>query len=75
MKKIIRPFLKLDTEATSTLTPEQAVALIKQCTWTTMTTRDDIVKTMLLLGWSPDEIATSVSYALHGAPHGATVSF
>jgi len=75
MQKIIRPFLKLDTNAPKTLTPEQAVALIKKCNWVTMTTRDDIVKTMLLLGWSPDEIAYSVSYALHGAPHGASVSF
>lgn len=68
--RIIRPFLKYTANGADGVTPEEAVTMISKCKWATVSSRDDIIKTMLLLGWEPDDIAFSVNYALHGAPAG-----
>lgn len=71
-KYTIRPFLNYQSEATDAVSPKQALEMVKRCEWATVGSRDDLVKVMRLLGFSPDELSFTVNYALYGAPAGTS---
>lgn len=71
---IIRPFLKYQSGAENSVSPEEAVKMIDRCEWATVGSRNDLVKTMRLLGFSPDELAFSITYGLYGSPPGLSSS-
>jgi hypothetical protein len=69
----IRPHLYYTPGLEGAPSPETAYAMIKAGKKVTVGSRDDVVKVMLMLGFTPDDLAVTVSYALHGAPE--TVGF
>lgn len=69
----IRPHLYYSPNADNGVTPEKAVALMKMNIRAVVSSRGDAIKTLLLYGWSPEDIAFTMSYALNGSPIGAGI--